>query len=338
MVFRHRWWLFALPLLTVLAYGTYKAGTQQKLYRASGTLSVSDTSYIAQLSALRTPATSYETVASRLTRDFSGLMTTDQFALNIADRAGLTAAVKSGQFTLNDIRIEVVASASSDSLMQVVGIDTDPGRAAVLVKGAIDSYRAWVLNAELSGSDAAEKFYDGQLAGYQTAIQTADNALTDYLTRHPAPADTSVARDISEQLQIERLNNQLSRAQTQYDSAVNKRDEARLASVQSDADISQRIKVVDDPIVPTSPEGSLKKKATTFVLYGFIGALLGLSLLALMTIMDRTVHSQEDLDWMSIPTLGTVSRDRRATASRSRASPTDHAVSDVAGGPMRAAG
>lgn len=305
-VLGRRWWIFIVPFLFVGSYGAYRAESQQATYKSSGTLTVSDQSYLGALTQVRATNATFETVGSRSSRQFNGLMSTDEFALSVATKAGLESSVKNGLLTLASLRSTVFAAATGDSLVQIVAVEKDPNNALAVAQAAIETYRAWVLDHEVNASGTAEKFFDGQLAGYQDAITTANNALTDYLVKHPAPKDKTEARDIAEQLEIQTLNDHLTRAQKRYDDTVDKREDARLATVQSNTDINQRIEVVDVPAAPQGPEGSLKKKATTVVLFGVIGTLLSICVVALVALADRSIHREDDLRAVGLIVLGVV--------------------------------
>jgi hypothetical protein len=330
-----RWWIFIVPFLFVGSYGAYRAESEQATYKSSGTLTVSDQSYLGALTQARATNATFETVGSRSSRQFNGLMSTDEFALLVATKAGLGSSIKSGSLTLVGLRSTVVAVATGDSLVQIVAVENDPNSALTVAQSAIDTYRSWVLDHEVSASGTAEKFFDGQLSGYQDAITTANNALTDYLVRHPAPKDKTEARDIAEQLEIQTLNDHLTRAQKRYDDTVDKREDARLATVQSNTDINQRIEVVDAPAAPLGPEGSLKKKATTVVLFGVIGALLSVCVVALAALVDRSIHREDDLRGVGLIVLGIVPFERARTGSRR---PSHQIAPVVANNVMREAG
>ena len=72
-----------------------------------------------------------------------------------------------------------------------------------------------------------------------------------------------------------------------FDSAFDNREAARLATLQSSADINQRFRTLDEPVAPDVPQSGLKTLATTMILYAILGLLLSIGAVALATVLDR---------------------------------------------------
>src|SRR4051794_13092610 len=82
-VFRKRWMLCLVPLVLISAFGVYSAATAADEYKSTGTLSVSDQSFVGSLTAVRGNATYYDPVSVRSARQFNSLMVTDDFPRQI---------------------------------------------------------------------------------------------------------------------------------------------------------------------------------------------------------------------------------------------------------------
>lgn len=307
---------FLIPALLVTAFGVYSALTAEDEYRSSGSLTISADTFLSELSEVRSSDFGFDTPATAVTRRFNELMQTDGFATTVVSGAGLDNEFEAGLFDLDDVRAAVFAEATGDSLMRVNAVWSDPARAEAFAISAIASYRNSVLTSEVDQQSSAETVYDEQVETYKNEVDTAFDAYSDYLEAHPAPADARDDREISEVTEIQRLSDQLSRAQERLDGALDSREAARLASVESAADIDQRLKVIDEPQLPTSPESGLKVMAVTIVLFGLLGLMASLGALAIVTLLDRSIQSTADLERLGAPVRAVVPHTRhvRATA------------------------
>ena len=298
--------LYALPALAITTFGVYAGFSKADQYRSVGTLSVSSETFLGLLSDVRSTTFGYETPASTTSRQFNELMQTDGFTDRVAQGAGLEAELASGTTNLLEVRRSVYASAAGDSLMNVVALSRSPAAAQQLADSAISTFRNWITNAEIGATDAAEAFYNDQLETYKAELDAANDELTAYLLEHPAPLDPRDVRDTAEQLEIERLSNQLSRAQERFDTSLDKREAARQATRESSADIDQRLQIVDPPGTPALPETGRKELAMSLMMYGMLGLLVSLGAVVLGTVIDRSVLSPADLDGIGAPTLAVV--------------------------------
>jgi len=312
--FFRRWWLFLLPALLVSAFGLYSHMKQGKSYRSLSTLSVASESFLGQLTQVRNQGFTYEAPSVTFARQFNEYMSTDEFALRLADKAGLTPELKIGLFSLGQLRASVYATPNGDSLMTINAYSEDPHRAQLMAGAAIDTYRAWVTENETGASDAAEAFLTTQLQGYQDTVSQAQAAYDQYIREHPAPAK-GVDRDQSEIVEIQRLDSDLTRAQTALDGAKQKIDEAKLASVQSSADIGQRLRVIDPPTLPTVASGGLKDLIISLGLFGVLGALLTVGAVCIVAVFDRSIRTAADLSRLGIDIRATVPRSRGLSVS-----------------------
>ncbi|MEO6123069.1 MAG: hypothetical protein ABIR32_05120, partial [Ilumatobacteraceae bacterium] len=264
------WLILIVPVLLCGAYGAYKAMSEPDEYRSVGTLSVSYESFLGQLSQVRTTDFSYETPAARTARQFNELMGTSGFASSVVNLAAVDVP-EIAAVPIEQARLMVFASPSGDSLMRVTGTAQNPRLANVMVRSAVAAFSEWVTDTEVSASEAAENFYDDQLVGYEQDVTEADKTLDAYLTANPEPIDPDIPRDVAVELEIQRLNESLSRAQNRYYGAIDKRDAAKLATTQSAVDIKQRLRVVDTPSLPTSPESGRRQQAITLIIFTVLG-------------------------------------------------------------------
>lgn len=287
---------FLLPLLLIAGYGIYYAASQPDEYQSSGVLSVSSDTFLGSLTQVRDTQTNFQSVSTTIATQFNDLMQTDGFAQSVAEGAGLADPGGDALTDLDKIRSHVFAASVGDSLLRVTATSDDPEVARLLAKSGIASFKNFVISSEVAGSDVAEQFSDDLLTGYKKDVESASQALQDYLEKHPPPPNPNVDRDLPDQFEITRLNDALNRAQDRFDKAVDDRETARLATLQSSADIGQRLRVLDEPKASILPLAGLKSLATTVILFGILGLIVSAGAIALACVLDRSIHTATDLE------------------------------------------
>ena len=73
--------------------------------------------------------------------DTTKLIQTDGFAASVIDGAGLSDERVAGQFTVDEFRQNTFASASGQSLVDIVAISDDPERARLLAVSSISAFK-----------------------------------------------------------------------------------------------------------------------------------------------------------------------------------------------------
>ena len=180
--------------------------------------------------------------------------------------------MKAGLVTLPQIRSSIGAFANGDNLVTVAATSTNPDAAQRMAKATIEAYVQSVVDSSSSQGTAAVTFYDGLITTYKTAVDDANNALNTYVNAHPVSALGT--RTADEQSELTRLTAAVTQAQTQYDSAASKRQDAELSVEQTKADVGQRLRVVDEPQMPSSALSGLKSKIMSMATFVVLGLLL----------------------------------------------------------------
>lgn len=327
--------LFLLPALIITGAGVYMASSEPSQYQSVGVLSISSETFLDTLSGTRSDTRSFETPALTTARQFNELMQTDGFAASVIDGAGLGEQRANGSLTLLDVRQNTYASAAGDTIVEVIAVASEPEWARQLAVSGIATFKNFVISSEASGTDVAEIFYDEQLTTYKLEVDAASAALQAYLAAHPEPIDPDDERDIGEQLEIAKLDDLLARAQARFDSAFDNREAARLATLQSSADINQRFRTLDEPSVPEASLSGLKTMLTTVVLFSVLGLLVSLAAVVLVSVIDRSVYSASDLDVLGANVLAVVPRTSAMKIDHARRLKPVPSSTDV---PMRSAG
>jgi len=317
--FRHRW-LYLLPVALFVLVGASQVVASGSGYLSVGVVDVAKDTLLSDLTSIRGENFGFETPAIATAKTMNGLLGTDNFLTAIAKSAGVTGALERGELSTLAIKQAITVTPDGDNLVKIAAHTNNPELSARLAKGTIDSFTNYLVAADVGESKAAEQFFNDQLAAYQQQLEQAQTALREYATTHPGgPQDL---RPLDEQVEIERLKSAVQQAQETFSNAQQKSDEARLATEQSVRDVSQRVRVIDEPEVPFGPEPRLKKAVLTVGLFTFVGAFISFGAVALATVMDRSMRSADDVEaLLELPVLsvvpdGTPPKKRRRAAKK----------------------
>ena len=301
--------LFLLPTFAFIAFGVYSATSKADQYRSVGALSVSNSTLLSSQTDTSKATFGYQGPATTTALEFNELMQTDEFVNQVIDGAGLTGLREAGFLTVGTVRKSVYAVPSGEQLMRIVAVAEQPEAAKSLAKSAITTYKNRVIADQVSGSGVAESFWNDQLDEYKQLLDTANAALQTYLADHPDPITGQ--RKAVEVQQIATLHDDVTRAQTRFDAALNDREQARLNSVISSADIDQRLRVLDEPTTPSVPDSGLRAMLTTVLIFTALGLMMSLVAVAFATVLERSILSAADLQQLGPPVRAVVPRSKR---------------------------
>jgi uncharacterized protein involved in exopolysaccharide biosynthesis len=292
--FFRRWPLYLVPLVLLLSLGVYKAKSLPKVYQSIGTLNVSSSTLLTDLTDTGNSDSTFETPAVKTARNIQERMASDSFAQSVADAAGLSTMLSSGQMTLDEVRANVGASAGGDTLLLVSGKSSDPKLSKQLASALITTYTAYVLDTNQSANNAAAKFYSDRLAADQTALTKATNTLVAWLQAHPEP--TTGNRDPVDAVNLQTLQDAVTDAKKQVSDDNAKLSQAQLAITSAQSDVAQRLQVADEPGVPSAPQPIRMKQLTTVVMFLFLGLILIAVALVIAALLDHTVRSRDEVE------------------------------------------
>jgi uncharacterized protein involved in exopolysaccharide biosynthesis len=294
--FFRRWWLYLLPVLLLGAFGLKTVAATKDTFRSTGTLTVATTSLVEKLSDVNnSPNFGYDTPAGATTKSLVQELQTDAFVKDVANRAGLSGALASGALTVPDIRSSILVWADGATLFHVVATMEDPVAAQKVAAATIAVFTQNVLDANVADSEGAVAFWDKQATTYQADVKTTRDALQAYLDAHPGLADPTKPRLDSQTVQITLLQSDETRAQSRYDSAVDKREEARQLAEQAKSDVGNRLSVVDAPEVPAFRQPKLRGMALTFAMFLVLGLILAVGGVVVATAFDHGLRTTLDI-------------------------------------------
>jgi capsular polysaccharide biosynthesis protein len=292
--FFRRWPLYLVPLVLLLSLGIFKAKGMPKVYESTGTLNVSSTTLLTDLTDVNNTDSSFDSPAVKTARNIEERMASDSFAESVAEAAGVKSMLESGQMTLYQIRADVGASAAGDTLLLVTGRSGDPNLSQRLASSLITTYTAYVLEKNQSANNAAAKFYSERLAADQTALTKATNTLVTWLQANPEP--TTGDRDPVDAVNLQTLQDAVSDAKKQLADDNAKLAQAQLAITSAQTDVAQRLQVADEPAVPFAPEPVRMKQLFTVVMFGIIGLIVIAVALVIAALLDHTVRSRDEVE------------------------------------------
>jgi capsular polysaccharide biosynthesis protein len=306
--FRHRW-LYLLPIVIMVGVAAYYFTTAERLYTSGGILYVQNESFLGSLTSVRDAPFSYLTPAQRGANEVRDLLRTDAFVRSVIRETGLEEQMDQGPEVVDEILTEVRKAVWAEPIGEnqiiINSAHPDPQLSYELSKAAIDKYIQWKINIDRVQSGTAEEFFSELTMQYEIELEQARDDLRAYLETHPEPVRGS--RPQTEQLEIDRLSSILQMAGTRYTRALEKDENARLATSQAEADIRQTYFLVDAPYMPVSPETSLRElaiNATVFLAAGVVLTILGIVVGALL---DRSFRFPIDVDHgLSLAVLASV--------------------------------
>ena len=294
--FFRRWYFYLVPFVAIVGLGLSNVSSTPTEFSSAGVITTSNASLLSELTEVgtRTPFT-FETAASLTSRKISSLLGTDDFARRVAVGAGAGAALDSGAITLNSIRFSITTYPAGDELLTVKATTISAELSQRLAQSTIDTYIDEVIDVELTQAKTAETVLKNRLDRHERELETARTALADYVRENPEPA-LGGDRPFDEQVTIDQLSSTVERADMQFAETMNQYEEAQLVTEQTQADIDQRIRVVDPPQTPLVPEPKLRTTVLKMVLFMILGALMTITLVAVVTALDHTVRREADIE------------------------------------------
>jgi hypothetical protein len=286
------WWL--LPIVAFTALGVVQAGKTIDLYHSSATLSAIENPLVDAPIVGGASVQWWETPAAATSRIINEQLRTDSFISAVADSAGLADAIEADLVTREIVRSSVWSSPAGDGILSVNATWADPQTSFQLVTATIDEYQNYITESVASDAAEAEEFYTEQLTTATEERDAAERELSWYLNQFAddKPADE---QPLSVQLEIERLSDRLSAAESKVAAAQAGIETAQLQVAQQTTRAGRTFSVVDQPSLPTAPMSTLMDRITTVGSYFVLGLVVAGAALLVTTVLNRSVMSAADL-------------------------------------------
>ncbi len=320
--FRHRW-LYLLPIVIMLIAAGASIYLAKPEYTAQGVLRVQKESLLAKLTSVKGTDFSWQTPASITVGELNELLRTDAFVRAAIQETDFEAEMAGGAKAVNDtikkVRKAVWVVSDGDNQVRIGAVNQEPRLALQMANGIIKTFLRWKVTGDQSESQAAHTFFVDIILRYKTEVDSARQNLYDYLAAHPEPLKGN--RPTIEQLEVSRLQNELDLAQTRYASALDKDENALLASAQAEGDVQQSYVLIDAPRMPEQSETSLKQIAIQVAIFAAVGVLLSALGIIGSALLDRSFRFPIDV-WhgIQLPVLASVPKITPAKAKRRKRS------------------
>lgn len=141
-------------------------------------------------------------------------------------------------------------------------------------------------------TDPATSMFDAQIADLDSRIKTATQQRDLLLTQLKALQDT-IDRTPANQVALDALNRDYTNLQQQYNGAVSRQSQAAAGEKIATLSKGEKISVLDSAAIPDSP---IKPKRVLICIGGVVaGMLLGLGLIVIREILNRSVRRPKDI-------------------------------------------
>lgn len=316
--FRHRW-LYLLPIVMMIGVSVVYFLTQAEAYISSGVLYVQRETLVSSLNDIGSDSSVWLDPSEIASQELDDLLQTDVFIRAIIRQTSLedsmSLSTTDSEQAIKDARDAVWVRILGRNQIRVFASHENAQVTYELVEATIEVHRQWQINAALSESATATSFFDTLIVSYGEDLVLTRAALQTYLEAHPEPVRGD--RPVTELIEIDRLQSDVSIAESRYNNALEKEENARLVAAQVESDLLQRYFVLDAPTVPLEPETSLRKTATNMVVITLGGALISVGAIIGGALLDRSFRFPIDVEHgLDLPVLATVSD----TASKSKKS------------------
>jgi uncharacterized protein (TIGR02284 family) len=322
--YRHRW-LYLLPILVLTAAGIAAVLLAKPNYISRGVLYVQKGSLLATLTSVRQDTITFITPAEQTAEEIMDLLGTDAFVRAVVRQTNLEPEMAEGpravRQLMRDVRKAVWATDQGDNQVMVAAAYEDAEIAHQLATATIESYMQWRINADRAESVAAQAFFTDLIASYQADLDEARRELEAFLEAYPEPLRG--VRATSERVQLARLESAIELATTRYANALDKEENARLATAQAESDVRQSYVVIDAPVLADEPERSMREMAIHMLVFFGAGVILAGVAIAGGTLLDRSFRFPIDVHHqLELPVLAQVP----GPAARVDPSPLRHDV------------
>lgn len=280
---------YLLPI-ALLGFIGYATASSIDYYRSTGTVAVSETTFLASLTEARADGRSSFRSASEVAAiELNGLLQTDAFTTQVLNAAN--DEPDGGPYTpqtLNALRRSIGLSPASASFLQISSETTSPEASQSLVTALISSFLRWQIDSDIEQSNIAEQFFVDLAASLALEVDSASARLELFLLENPDPVTGD--RPTTELLELNELQSELDSASARYEAALANQRQAELATIQTETDIRQGFVTVDQPNLPTEPESRLTSLLIRIILFSVIGVGISVAIAIITTVVDTSVR------------------------------------------------
>ena len=292
--FFRRPWLHLLPLILMLVLGGANAFSSKEEFKSTGTITAESSTVLGDLIPSNSQGFNAETPATIVARNINELLRTTNFLNTVAGK--LQADATDSQKAL--LRDVIAKDVGCPCRRRPAGAGLGHERASRPVVPA-GRRRHPQLHRDRQGQQhRPERPGRGVLPGPGRRGRCRPQGRARRPSMRTSSKRASPTRCRSrpaQQQQINTLQADVDRAESQYDAKLDSLDQAKLASNSAATEVDQRLRQTDPPEEPLAPEPRLKKAALTLVIFGVLGVLLSLASVIVAATLDRTIRVPGDI-------------------------------------------
>lgn len=248
---------------------------------------------------------SYDTPADNLKNDIAEYMDRPSFLLAVANQTDMPKTYPAGTPGVNGLmEARIVAGLSITSIgretLSIHYSDSNPHLVPQVIVALLQVYRAQTIKDAQNSAKATIAYMQQKLQTDEAQLNDDNAAINEYIQQHP---NTDVTTD---------SHLALLESTYQNDLALVQQDQQTLAKISGQTGVLESLyifEITDPPATPTAP--AVKSKTTLTAMIGGVGLGLGISLglIGLLAILDRRIHSRDDLlEAFPLPVLEVVPR------------------------------
>jgi capsular polysaccharide biosynthesis protein len=306
--FRHRW-LYLVPIIiTLVAGGLYTASTPAS-YSASGRIYVSQQNLLADLTSSNTGGSWWVSPAQSTVAEINELIGTRAFIRSVIGKTDLEQQMADGPVavgeTITYARKILNVQSVGDKLVEISATGEDATIAYQIVGATMDAYVQWKINSGYQESTAASTFFDNLMKPYQDEVDQTRSDLITFLTDHPQPVRGD--RPPEEQMELNRLQTLVTKAEDRFNSARDNGESARLSQAKSESVTKQTYMVIDQPQMPQDAVLSSKTIIMNIAIFLAVGIFLAGAGIIGGALLDHSLRFPIDVrHGLSLPVLAMV--------------------------------
>ncbi|MGQ9482354.1 lipopolysaccharide biosynthesis protein [Chloroflexus sp.] len=297
------------PFVLALLIGVGYIFLSPPEYLSSGKIYIEKESLLASLTSSDSDVSWWVTPAQATSNEIYELLATNAFVRAAIQQTKLEPLMGGGPDvvweTFTFFRDTISVNTLGDKLVEIRATTDDPELSYQMVVATMDTYLKWKMNNDFQESIAAQKFFEELIAPYQADVDTARQALIDFLSANPEPVRGE--RPPGEQFQLDQLRAALARAEERLSAAQENEESARLALVKNESLIRQTYQIIDQPELPLRAEFSITGFIKNMVIFVAIGVFLSASLIGGSALLDRSLRFPIDVqNGLGVPLLALV--------------------------------
>lgn len=314
--FRHKV-LYLVPVVLLGAAGVWSASSAEDSYQSFGTMKVERATMVGELTgSQQDPDFGWSSPAAATADSINSLLRTQTFVDEVIAKAGLQDAVDRGLMPADDVRGSIAVWPDGARLVKFVGTNRYPDIAYRVAGATMETYIETVIENENSDSKVAIEFLEAKIPEYEAAAEEAEAELAAWSDENPVPEDDR-QRPGDEQVQLDRLLAAVALQDQELAEVAQGIEQAELSSEQKEAEVRQRLEVIDPPQQPSAPEPKLRAAVMKVAMALLLGAIAGMIGVAIGTVLDRTVRYPADVKTrMGARVLAVVPHARLTSAMR----------------------